>query len=88
MTKESGRLPNYDAVIMKTAGSFHKMTAEERALAQPLRIKVTEADANSRFSTLASQSPIEQYPESQLRLLNAHYPKGEPRAGELIKIVK
>lgn len=88
MSRESGRFPDYDPAFLQTAGSFHKLTTEERAQAMPLRINVIRADANTRFSALASQSPVEKYPESQLRLLNAHYPRGEPGAGELIKIVK
>ena len=88
MTENPNELSKYDAEIVETARSFHALTENEKVLARPLRLKIVQAQADTRFSVLAAQSPIETYAESKLRLLNAKYPDGEPQAGELLKIVQ
>ena len=40
------------------------------------------------YNELASNSPLGRYAEGKLRLLNGHYPVGEPQVGDLIKIVE
>jgi predicted Zn-dependent protease len=88
MTKAANDLAKYDKAILDTAKSFHALTDNEKVLAKPLRLKVVQANNETRFSSLAKQSPIESHAESQLRLLNAKYPNGEPQKGELIKVVQ
>ncbi|MCZ6802369.1 MAG: hypothetical protein O7D86_00130 [Proteobacteria bacterium] len=88
MTKVANELAKYDKAILDTARSFHALTENEKVLAKPLRLKVVQANNETRFSELAKQSPLEEQAESQLRLLNAKYPNGEPQKGELLKIVQ
>ena len=88
MTRDANQLSTYDDAFTATARSFHEMTPEERALAQPLHLTVVQAKADTRFATLAKESPLEVYAESQLRLLNGKYPQGEPQAGELLKLIE
>jgi predicted Zn-dependent protease len=88
ITKDPDKTANYDPYFLETAQSFHAMTADERTLASPLRIETMETDTDTRFSVLASQSPLETYPEEQLRLINAMYPQGEPAPGTRLKIIK
>ncbi len=87
-SKSMNDMAEYDHIILDAAKSFHALSEDEKLLAKPLRLKVIEADAKTRFSTLAKQSSLDNHAESQLRLLNAKYPDGEPKKGELIKIVK
>ena len=88
ITKDPAKTADYDPYFLDTAQSFHPMTEKERALASPLRIETVVADADTRFSTLASQSPLDTFPEEQLRLINAMYPQGEPPPGKVLKIIK
>ena len=88
MTKAANDLVKYDKAILDTAKSFHALTDNEKILAKPLRLKVVQANNTTRFSTLATQSPLERHAESQLRLLNAKYPDGEPQKGTLIKVIE
>jgi predicted Zn-dependent protease len=81
-------LGKYDGDILETAKSFHALTENEKVLAKPLRLKVVQATNETLFTDLAKQSSIESHAESQLRLLNAKYPNGEPRNGELLKVVE
>lgn len=86
--KTTNDMAKHDQIFLNTAKSFHALTEEERPLAKPLRLKVVHADNNTRFSTLAKQSSLDSHAESQLRLLNATYPTGEPQKGELLKVVE
>jgi predicted Zn-dependent protease len=79
---------NYDQAFLDTAKSFHALTPQERPLAEALHLKLITAQANTRYATLAKTSRIPNYPEEHLRLMNHHYPQGEPAAGETIKIVE
>ena len=88
MTKVANDMVKYDKAFLDTAKSFHALTDNEKILAKPLRLKVVQANNNTRFSSLATQSPLGSHAESQLRLLNAKYPDGEPQKGTLIKIIE
>ncbi|MBL4621088.1 MAG: M48 family metalloprotease [Immundisolibacteraceae bacterium] len=77
-----------DKLFLSTAKSLHRLSNAERKLAQPLHLKITTASAGSRYARFAKQSPIDSYAEQQLRLLNNHYPTGEPSAQSRIKIVQ
>ena len=78
----------YDTAILDTARSFHALSAAEKQLAAGKRLKVITAGPGTRYAGLAASSPITHLAEEQLRLLNGHYPKGEPAARSLIKIVQ
>lgn len=68
--------------------SFHAITAQERALAKPLRIRVITAKAGQTFAALARSSPLGKFAENHLRVINGLYPSGEPTAGQSLKIVE
>ena len=85
--KDTNKPFRFDRDIIATAKSFHVLRPDEVPLATALKIHVIRSNGLS-FHQLAQQSRITNYPEEQLRLLNALYPTGEPRPGQLIKIVK
>ena len=64
------------------------MTTDEIEKAKGLRIKVIRFRKGMSYDELADNSPLGRYAEGKLRLLNGHYPKGEPNIGDLIKIVE
>jgi predicted Zn-dependent protease len=78
----------YDSAILATAKSFHPLTTAERTLATEKRLDIIRATRGMTYSSLARQSPIDDYPEEQLRLLNDQYPTGEPEPDRLLKIVR
>lgn len=87
-SKVASNLQKYDQAIMETAKSFHALTENEKELAKPLRLKIVKATDETRFEDLAKHSSLDSHAESQLRLLNAMYPSGEPKKDELLKIVE
>ena len=78
----------YDAAILATAQSFHPLSNAERAGASGQHLDIIRAPRGARYTDLARKSPITNYPEEQLRLLNDQYPSGEPAAAQLLKVVR
>ncbi|MDX8378537.1 MAG: M48 family metalloprotease [Gallionella sp.] len=74
--------------IIATVRSFHTLTPHERSRIKPLRLHVITARAGDTFALLAKDSPLGISAESDLRLINARYPTGEPQPGQLIKLVR
>ncbi len=68
--------------------SFHRLSAEEQPLTEPLRFHTAPASTGDTYAQLAKQAPLGQDAVSLLRLFNHQYPSGEPAAGQLLKLVK
>jgi predicted Zn-dependent protease len=83
-----GSLGGYDSAFLQTAHSFRPLTSAEQAYAlRTNHVELVQANAGTSFKELAAQAPLEKFPEDQIRLLNAMYPQGKIRPGELIKTV-
>ena len=74
--------------IVDSIKSFRPITGAERDAAKALTIKLVTAEANTRIADLAARSPLGRNAEGYLRLMNGLYPKGEPVAGQTLKIVQ
>jgi predicted Zn-dependent protease len=85
--KDANKSYAYDREFVSTARSFHALTAQERSLAREKKIRLQRAGAGTRFGDLARNSPINDHPLEQLRLLNGLYPTGEPATGSWVKVV-
>ncbi len=79
---------NDDNQLKVIEETFGKMTEDEIVRAKGLRIKVIRFRNGMSYDELAGNSPLGRYAEGKLRLLNGHYPVGEPKVGDLIKIVE
>jgi predicted Zn-dependent protease len=71
-----------------TVESFRDMTTSDLRTANDQRITLVEAKPGDTYASLGAKSSIKSYPEETLRLLNGDYPHGEPRAGDMVKIVQ
>jgi len=87
-TKDEDSLYEFDAQIITTARSLHRLTAEEDKLAGALHIGLEKNNERKTFKSLAERSPLTDYPEETLRLLNGMYPQGEPEKGQWLKIIE
>jgi predicted Zn-dependent protease len=67
--------------------SFRAITPTEKLAARPFTLQVITARPGMTMASLALQSPLGADAESQLRLMNDLYPSGEPKPGQLLKIV-
>ncbi len=71
-----------------TLESFRAMTAADLQVANNQRIRVIMANPGDTYAELGRKSSLKRFPEETLRVLNGHHPRGEPRAGDYIKIVQ
>ena len=65
--------------------SFRPLSAADRAAARPWTLKTVPYPAGG-FAQLARSAPLPSA-EQQLRLINVFYGGGEPRVGQLVKVV-
>jgi predicted Zn-dependent protease len=87
-TRTGSALSASDPVFLSSIKTFRRMKESEFALAEPNRIRIVQAAADTRIENLAKSSPIKKFPVERLRLLNDLYPDKEPIAGQQLKIVE
>lgn len=88
MAKDGTTYNQNRTALKDSINSFRSISQQERQLAKPHVIRVIQAQPGMTMASLAAQSPLGWSAESQLRLMNDLYPAGEPRPGQLIKIVQ
>ncbi len=71
-----------------TVMSFRAMTAADLRQINDQRIKVIVAEPGQTYEELAKTIPLKVHGEQTLRVINGHHPRGEPRAGDYIKIIE
>lgn len=76
-----------DRQFIATIFSFDRMDKEDFREARPPRLQVVRAEEGTTMESLAAESPITNYALEKLRVINGLYPNGQPRPGDLIKIV-
>lgn len=80
------QLPNDE--FFSTAKSVRRLKPGERKLAEGRNIKLVKARRGDTVASLAGRSNLDSYGEAQIRLINNLYPSGEPKAGQLVKIIE
>ena len=86
--QDPGAFAVNDPLFLATARGLRALTDKEKRLAGGLRLRTARATTGDTFATLAQKSAQVPYSESILRLINNLFPDGEPKAGELIKIIE
>ena len=77
-----------DEALMNSIRSFRPIARNEFAIANPVKVEYIQADGRMAYDDLARFTRLTEYPVDMLRLMNGHYPSGEPQAGEWIKIAR
>jgi predicted Zn-dependent protease len=86
--RSSAGFDQFQEEIQSSIMSFRAIADHERAFGHPLRLRVITAQPETTFAELARRSPLGQFAEGHLRVINGKYPKGEPVAGQPLKIVE
>jgi predicted Zn-dependent protease len=84
--KDAAALQANRSGLREAEGSFRALSAQDRAAARPWSIKLTPFPKGG-FAELAKHSPLANA-EQQLRLVNGVYGSGEPKLGQLVKVVE
>lgn len=77
-----------DDEFVGIARSLHGLTEKERERAQPLRIELVRAHKGDTYESLAAATPQLEDAAARTRLLNGHWPDGQPQPGELVKVLR
>ena len=85
---KDGDVEKFEASFREVVGSFRAMTAQDLKQANSRRIEVVEARPGDTFARLAQGAPIARHGEEMLRVINGKYPHGEPRAGDMVKVIR
>jgi predicted Zn-dependent protease len=88
VAKSSAALNTHRQDVLDTIMSFHVLDDAERRLSRPLAIRLIKPQVGDTYAKLARYSPLGNAAENYLRLINANYPQGEPKPGQLVKIVE
>jgi predicted Zn-dependent protease len=86
VARDAGVLTRNQDPLQAAEMSFRPMTEADRAAAKPWRIQ-TMPYPSGGFAQLGKNSPLGEASDQQLRLINGFYGGGEPKLGELIKVV-
>jgi len=86
--KEAGQFQAMTREFNAISQSMNTLSSRDRANAAPRTIKLQRVSRGDTYERLAASSSLESYKVEQLRLINGVYPDGEPRAGELVKVIK
>lgn len=85
---EKGDVEVFEEQFRATVMSFRAMTASDLRLINNQKIQVVVADPGQTYALLARNVPLKAHAEETLRVLNGHHPRGEPRAGDYVKIIR
>lgn len=77
-----------DQMLLASIRTFRSIQSNERFAGNESRIHYVQVAEGFTFSELARISPVGNYPEETLRLINGYYPTGTPNPGDWIKIVE
>lgn len=75
------------AALREAELSFRPLSAADRAAAKPWVLR-TVPFPRGGYAQLARNTPLTQYGEQQLKLLNASYGEGDPPVGAMVKVVE
>ena len=84
----SNGAPIDDGIFMGSIQTMRHLKPSEYPLAQPYRLKIVSASATTKLEDYVKDVPEEKLKKERLELLNGLYPKREPQAGDLLKVVE
>ena len=76
-----------DPALLALVQSFRPMHPKERQTGKGYYIRYIQVPRGATLASLAASVRLSDA-EAQLRLLNGLYPRGEPRTGDWIKIIR
>lgn len=88
MTRDRLAYERERSALRGAINSFRAITPAERQAIRPRMVQLLSVEPGVTMAGLARKSPLGDEAEAQLRLINNLYPNGEPKPGQLLKIVQ
>lgn len=76
-----------DTALRELVGTFRPILPQERQGGKQRYVRYIQVPRGATMKTLAAGSPIADA-EARLRLINGFYPRGEPRTGDWVKVIR
>jgi len=87
--KQDKDFSRFDRLVMKSVRSFSMLSRKDKRAAKELQLSIVKVGRGNRsVRSAAKKSSLSHHAEEQIRLLNGLFPTGEPKLGDLIKIVR
>jgi predicted Zn-dependent protease len=83
-----GDVATFATEFENTVRSLRSMTGDDLRQVNTQKIKIIFAKPGDTYAKLARRVSLSEYAEETLRLINGDHPRGEPRAGDPIKIIQ
>jgi predicted Zn-dependent protease len=80
--------PEADGLFRSVAQTMRSLKPSEFPLAEPFRLRVKQANADTRLETYADAVPVERFQKEELLLLNGLYPDRKLATGQFYKVVE
>jgi predicted Zn-dependent protease len=80
--------PIDDGIFLSCIETLRRLKPAEYPLAQPYRIRIVQVSGKLGLADYVKRVPDETFQQERLELLNGLYPKGEPRAGDALKVIE
>jgi len=84
---KASNFPGSDSTLLQIVESFRPTHPKEQKAGTPAYVHYIQVPRGATLETLAAGIRIPDS-EAQLRLLNGFYPRGEPRTGDWIKVIR
>ncbi len=81
-------LEDFKQLFLSILLSIKSMSGEDSRLINQQRLELAFAQPGDTFEQLAKFSPLTSNAAETLRVINGFFPNGQPRAGDILKIVK
>lgn len=83
-----GGVPESDGLFQSVAETLRTLKPSEYPLAEPYRLSIRTATADTRLEDYAAAMPVEKYQKEELLLINGLYPDRKLSAGDFYKVVE
>jgi predicted Zn-dependent protease len=81
-------VPESDGLFRSVAETLRALKPSEYPLAEPYRLRIRTATAETRLQDYAADMPVEKYQKEELMLINGLYPDRRLAPGVLYKVVE
>lgn len=83
-----GGIPESDGLFLSVAETLRGLKPAEYPLAEPYRLRIRRATAETRLEDYAADMPVEKYQKEELLLINGLYPNRKLASGDFYKVVE
>ncbi|MBU6377163.1 MAG: M48 family metalloprotease [Gammaproteobacteria bacterium] len=83
-----GGVPEADGLFLSVAETLRSLKPAEYPLAEPYRLRIRTAAADTRLEDYAAAMPVEKYQKEELLLINGLYPDRKLQPGDFYKVVE